>query len=885
MFRGIRQKWFDLQRGKNEISNFIQHPVDVTRQQLQKFLQSLVERLDTSGSSKLGEKVVTERRDIPEFVGSASEGERNTSQGKQPLTTNEKINRIYPRLISLEEVKNKLDEIEEGNSALKGSRWDEYTVEKCIEDDIQKAIEREIINGQEIKLPLYKRIYIGKNRSDEVVLITEYLLPNLCFNEDEIEKRREAFRHLLDLNRKLGDGPDFRIIKLIDAFTCSFEESGKEVIDDVRCYLVTRPVGNPISTESTSIAQNRFNSTLEAYLSDPANKSMSLKDVREVLRQVLETLWFLHESYRVNLGTNQSIKGLAHGNLSLKSLYIRQIGSPGISSDRQFFIYLSNFRLWEHLFDSNSKILTDVVKSSNDEESDEESLERELEKCVGSKKRDLEDLGKTALQLLKRCVNESTSSTQIKTDSEDENLQQFIQRLSGQTNSFRTARDALDALNQFTKPRIESSSQAIGHTRASESTEKAPEDIVEANTNKFLSPTWIGIPLFLMVLVSFTLFATRKSFEHIVGATPLVAFFGFGDFTLYSPKTSLTISYLLEKGIWDYASDRIFISNNLNEQRKNFIDELNIRYPAIKLNPANSSAIQSDRNEILRQVRSAKNYVAFMRLNDDITPPLVSQLVAYDALVVFMPLENSYPSRNITTEISLKELRGIYTGDTLTPTLSNGRTVRLFFPKNESVLDLFRELVLNNERELIQKFDNLERQAEESIVKLQQEKEQIDRVEQSIEQINRVGPPENIYNLMTIYTNDIAEHEEIGIGFDRFGTMFNQCSVYPLAIREEGSDAVSILVDSSGQPVSPGADLCTTKGSFFSNPNIKNYPLKYNLGLVFHEDPPGEVTRLRNALMSIRGQYLLSEIGYIPGQIPLEAIDRVVWGNRNEPSE
>ena len=257
----------------------------------------------------------------------------------------------------------------------------------------------------------------GKTRSDEPVLIKEYQLLGYE-NLNELETRQQAFERLIELNQKIGHGPDFRIVKLIDAIALAKER---------KCYLITKPVNH--------------NTTLETYLTQYG--LMTAQQIREVLRQVLESLRFLHTAYRVHFSTGESERGLPHGNLSLKSLLVRQI-DRATSADRQFFIYLSDLELWEHLFYplASPRFHAAIAKSTS---------------ALGSVKQDLADLGLTSLQLAGGTLTSTSEQLpeqeqQIIWDLNDPPLLHFIQRLLGWSSPFNTAEEALHTLLQLPEP-------------------------------------------------------------------------------------------------------------------------------------------------------------------------------------------------------------------------------------------------------------------------------------------------------------------------------------------------------------------------------------------------------------------------------------------------
>lgn len=206
------------------------------------------------------------------------------------------------------------------------------------------------------------------------VLIKEYLLPERDFNSSEARDTKEAFAALTHLNLKANVGQDFRIITPLEVFAPS--SSG-----DRCCYSINDPIPN--------------GQTLRDYLTQDR---ISAKQVRLLLNQVLQSLWFLH-SQRIRLPNSEVQQGIAHGNLSLDSLTI--VFNGNIHDQPQFLIYLTDLALWEHLFIPVDR------KPPNP-----------------SFAQDLKDLGAISIQLLN-----GSPQTDPEWQHDDRYLKQFVQKL------------------------------------------------------------------------------------------------------------------------------------------------------------------------------------------------------------------------------------------------------------------------------------------------------------------------------------------------------------------------------------------------------------------------------------------------------------------------
>ncbi|KMW70748.1 protein kinase family protein, partial [Limnoraphis robusta] len=140
--------------------------------------------------------------------------------------------------------------------------------------------------------------------------------------------------YLAESNKQNGKLKEFRLLTPIDIIKDFYEDNPQ----DIRWYLIVEQLPKSL--------------TLREYL-QRRHQALTPTQVSKILKQVLQTLQFLHNCYEVRL--SQSMRtGIGHGNLSLDSILLvhNETQSPFDEEDDQFSIYLSRIALWENLIDS-----------------------------------------------------------------------------------------------------------------------------------------------------------------------------------------------------------------------------------------------------------------------------------------------------------------------------------------------------------------------------------------------------------------------------------------------------------------------------------------------------------------------------------------------------
>jgi serine/threonine protein kinase len=723
--------------------------------------------------------------------------------------------------------------LEEG-TPLQGGWWGRYQVQRWVQN-----------RG-------WFRHYNGlQENTQEPVWIFEYLLPETTFSLREAEARQSAFRQLINQNLGLGSNADFRLVKI------------KDVISDGatkrRCFLIVQPFLE---------AQ-----TLAAYLETEG--PMPAAQVRQVLFQVLQSLRYLHSTYRVRWLNENSERGLVHGNLNLDSLWIRE-DSPGRQYFKNpFFIYLSRFALWEHLFwgaDRHHSV-TSLAEHSQD---------------LGSFKADLAALGVVGFQLLtgrQRVVQSGSSNDPELPDPlvpsawpqtpEALALKPFILQLMGlQEPRFESADAALAALQRLSPvPEPEAPAEPV-----------EPVPIPSPANDTIPIWAWLGLGLGIATLYGIWSIVTDRNPGPGIAFPPICQDdCRISDIT--KPQGSNVLTYGLETSSAWTSAFFYFINESSEPLPAEVLNQrggadspmhqlLSQRMQWTLLRPG--KFVGHNVPQLIDQVHQGGLDVALVQGNiEDVGENLESNIVAYDGIVPVVVFSDGYQMESVPHllkgKITLNDLGQLFSGQES----SLSYPVKLYFPESDATVELF-------EAQLMAEGYLPTPEARAEFARLRAE---------DLEEIRRnklSGEPANIYERMLVdFENQEGDQPVIGIGFDRLSRLFGQCSVYPLAVQHRGR-TYSPLVEASGEPISPDTDLCGDKGSYWVNSDVftnNGYPLGYGLSVVYRtcadEDALCNNGAAFNAmLMTQEGQYLLSEVGLVPLQ-PVNELRRILWANND----
>ena len=407
--------WNSFSRHGREISNFLNYPVDNIKKFAERLIQRNVEKIEVPvgnnrndsekpniNNSKQTEKnqyLVTSASDIKSKIINDS-GYIDNHNGHTANGVNG-----HSRKLSDFSVGN-------GNSIVITQNKQEIPL-LTPNQDIQSFKGRYRI-GELIK-PIKDNTIIREYEGytfphNQLVLVKEYLLLEKYFGDNEAEKRQRELVKRANIKLKSSQtkngisGQDFRLITPLDAFP-----------GDKCCYIISE--------------LNQSYISLKDYLNE--NIEMDYEEVRTLLKQVLQSLYFLHNQ-NVILGNSELIPGLAHANISVDSL---------LHDDKRdtLLIHLSDFALWEDIFKPQS------LKSIN-------------EYCSHSLfQKDLKDLGNVAIKCLfwnhiieyEINLDEQTNIKYLLSTSADFRLNKFIEKLIGVDGGFNDTREAFEEISNL----------------------------------------------------------------------------------------------------------------------------------------------------------------------------------------------------------------------------------------------------------------------------------------------------------------------------------------------------------------------------------------------------------------------------------------------------
>ncbi len=692
-----------------------------------------------------------------------------------------------------------------------------------------------LVQGYEIRDRFGRRYKIGQclNHSEQIrqyeatpvsqqkqqVLIQEYLT-------------RSDSDYLAEVNHQNGKVKEFRLLAPVEVIKSFYEDNPQ----DIRWYLIIEHLPNCL--------------TLREYL-EQQHQSLTPIQVSKILKQVLQTLQFLHNCYEVRLSQSMR-KGIGHGNLNLDSLLLvsNDIQSHFDQEDEHFSVYVSRIALWEKLLDS---------------------LELEAHHPSLSTKaiqQDLIDLGQVSYLLSGGKQESPDQDFQWHQHCHPE-LKNFTLRLySGEFQR------ASDAHRELLKLPLDHPNDAI-----------TPQSIVVENEqlpNEKPQQSWT-IPLIILIAILVSLgllsigiwrFIFRSKPETIS-----IELFDKDPIPSRINQVSIPLNFLNKK--INYSADKRWenalkksvgygINQSLGDQLNQSQTSFNLQSPDLfsfvrEGNNTEAEEQQQERleNTILSALKDSQ-FIVTSIFGDELqylqdSDEIEIEIIAYDALLAYVAFsdvqrEGSLPNL-LSGKISLDSLKQLYSDQTLT------------------LEDLGISDVPN---QTVNKIPICHQNPEEIFLVSSLFKQLAGKNNQEMNVINLINEYKKACT-QTGYTKGqaiaLAEFEQGGqatIGIDLFSKVFNQCSVYPLAILGEGNlTAVQPIIHNNGSSITPETDLCMDKGSYKPNPKIferGDYPLGYAIAVIYQteggKNSAGQT--FANIMKTDEGQHLLHSAGLIP---------------------
>jgi ABC-type phosphate transport system substrate-binding protein len=491
----------------------------------------------------------------------------------------------------------------------------------------------------------YGRLYSGMQIKDkQPVEIKEYLLPNRCFNEQEIQQRKQIFQRIGGV--KLADSriQNFRLVK-------TWEPIADENTE--RCYLITQGI--------------EASQTLGQYLTEKGK--MTASQVREVLNQTLQTLEFLH-SQKISFPSNQVQEGMAHGNINLDSILIK------LTNNQQFYIYLCDLAIWENLF------IPPAIPQS----------------APAQREHDLESLGLVAFYLLSGSTLDYASNQPLdprdnqQWSTTDNHLKQFIEQLMGFRTPFISAESARQALMKLPK-----------EGQADNSSQLAENERVTQGVKKW----WIWLLFIILLLMGggtgYYLLSRNPGNGSSKDDEWIKLKPHFVDVNVAPELTGNKFNYTGEKlGTWTFIINQKFNDIPLKDllAKPSPDAKMEFQYAPVISNLENI-------NEPVAAVERGEKDFAITSLTKNISDQLgiTTQPVAYDGLLVYVEFNrsNSKIANELGGKITLEQLRKIYTGKITNWQQINKELpdlkIRPFAPEEPEAISKFKEIVLKNDIE------------------------------------------------------------------------------------------------------------------------------------------------------------------------------------------
>lgn len=623
---------------------------------------------------------------------------------------------------------------------------------------------------------LYAGVQLG---SEKPVTIQEYLLPGRYFSHEEQRQYQEIFTSLAGLSLADGRVQDMRMVLPLEAIA---DTSGE------RCYSITPAVDR--------------SPTLNQYCA--VHGALSGQTVVAMLNQLLQTLTCLHQQ-KFTLPSGQVTTGLVHGGISLDTL-LWVDNTEGASPPG--FVYLTDFSLWEKLFDP-------ALVNRGD----------------ASPQQDLSAVGEVAFFLLNGATVDKTGqplNPQLDNNWPEQTyapLKQLILRLLGIEPAFLNAQTARKALLKLpTVPLVsqwEHRAEALVVAKKPWHKRYLPVLVTTAVLLTLGSGGWL---LWRALRPTYAKALLPPCCLGDIAAVPA------GNYTYAIPPHAYW-QPLLKMTPPAPESDG-FTTSSTQGLPQTLFDRIQGYHPELSLVPRSAPSIA----EAIAQIQSGQADYAILPLTDEPLPAnMAATIIAYDTLVPVVAF--NYPNRvkglpdALKGEISLEQLKDIYSGTVShwNELASTDLPIKRYWHQDPTLQQIFDTRVLNTSTEQTSTGQTPARQ--------QSNPEQLGSSTTGIQP----GVQDEELPTITMLRGVLQDFENKStgsIGIAPLSQVYGQCSVYPLAVKV-GRQAVSPLVFETGEAIRPKSDLCDRKGSYQPNAEgirDREYPLSYPLAVIYPFD-------------------------------------------------
>lgn len=658
------------------------------------------------------------------------------------------------------------------------------------------------------------RLYQCLKNDQYIVIIKEYLFPKKYFpNSADIQPRQETFVRVG--NPKLADGilRDFRLILPQEAIS----DEAKE-----RCYLITNELGKL--------------PTLKSYLK--TNNLMKEEQIIRLLDQVLQSLEFLH-GQKFLFANGIVEKGIIHGNINSDSLLIKD-------NKNNFFVYLSDFFLWENLFNP-SFLATNQLEVQDD----------------------LVKLGYVCLYaLLGKKINHPSQmpspQREPKWQQIDLNVRTFIGKLI--SSQFKSATEARRSLKN------------LSLTQAKKLDHKTKIKPEEKSRKKNL---WWLLALALLLGLGGIVWRllTRPSVKT-VQKQPIVKYIaniinvpeGEYKFAITDKKFDYQFNRFVEAFVagnryYKYAvgtANYVFLGEGIIEEDQQFIGHIQAEIKQENFATTFAPIFVNDNEEAAQKIIDFQADFAIIsdlknQAECDEKSINNNQLkicpIVYDALVVFVPFSTYEKSLHEALEgqISFEQLRDIYLGRiTKWNQLSENAPnidIKPFIPEDPVAVEFFEQQILENNPRYLEQFrarigrgfsnNNIEQK--DTITKDQNQCNTINLMKKSFN--NAVGFADENENNSSDSTPCETREKYGGISFGILSKTFQnfpQCEIYPLALKTtENSAPIQLVKTKNNSALKDALDDCNKEqlyldeNLFWSQQQEETYPLIFTLAVMY----------------------------------------------------